>query len=150
MMELRAFPNCSSALDCGADSDADEGVDFQRLSPYRVPLSVSTYAINKDAAEVKSFSFTASVNQASFVLEDEEPGNFFLQAVLVLNTGMLGERSTTGPSCETPSRTRRALLNAQYGVAVYNWVISITENVVVTESPDPADGPDNFDRNRHA
>ena len=132
-LELRAFPNCYTAEECGADGTAEEGTDFRVLAPGLIPLTVIWKNLRSAPSNsaVGEFRLTYSTNHASFVLVDEEPGDFFLQAVLWLDvyTGTFSEDCGAG----------RSLLDAEVLVTVTDWVITINEDVIVIESPDPGD-----------
>ena len=126
-LELRAFPNCYTAEECGADGTAEEGTDYRVLAPGSIPL-IGNIILTIDST-IKETRLTFSTNHASFVLVDEEPGDFFLQAVLTISVA-----AEAMENC-----ARRNPLGAYRSVEVTDWVITINEDVIVIESPDPGD-----------
>jgi hypothetical protein len=127
------FPTATPLKSAGQmDGTAEEGTDYRVLAPGMMPLTVIYNGLGTIDSTVFQLSWTFSTNHASFVLVDEEPGDFFLQAVLFLyveaDAGSLG------------CGAGRSLLGAEFEVEVTDWVtITINEDVIVIESPDPGD-----------
>lgn len=126
-LSIRAFSNCDSAEECGATIDSDPN-DFETLIPGFVPLVLTGHQLNTAYESSVAYDNLLYVtNKASFVLPNQAPGDFFLQA----SVAAFANSTVAEFSCYT-----RKLLDSSVSVFVDNFVISVNKEVITKEITD--------------